>query len=92
MLAQMLTETLLGALTGYVTNNTAIRSLFQPGGVVEKTRDDFAREAGKLLEDQVLTRAVLAQQLQLPEVQPKSTTSWGFLAYILAASSSWSER
>lgn len=69
MLAQMLTETLLGALTGYVTNNTAIRSLFQPGGVVEKTRDDFAREAGKLLEDQVLTRAVLAQQLQLPEVQ-----------------------
>ena len=69
MLAQMLTETVLGALTGYVTNNTAIRSLFQPGGVVEKTRDDFAREAGNLLEDQVLTRAVLAQQLQLPEVQ-----------------------
>lgn len=69
MLTQMITETLLGALTGYVTNNTAIRSLFQPGGVIEKTRDEFAREAGRLLEDQVLTQQVLAQQLQLPEVQ-----------------------
>ena len=69
MLMQMIVETLLGALTGYVTNHTAIRSLFRPGGVVEQTRDDFAREAGRLLEDQVLTRAVLEQQLQLPEVQ-----------------------
>ena len=34
MLTQMITETLLGALTGYVTNHTAIRSLFQPGGVI----------------------------------------------------------
>ena len=42
MLTQMITETLLGALTGYVTNHTAIRSLFQPGGVIEHTRDDFA--------------------------------------------------
>ena len=66
MLTQMVTETLLGALTGYVTNHTAIRSLFQPGGVIEKTRDDFAREAGRLLEDQVLTRVVLARQLALP--------------------------
>ncbi len=69
MLMQMLTETLLGALTGYMTNDTAIRSLFKPGGVIEKTRDDFAKEAGLLLEDQVLTRAVLAEQLQRPEVQ-----------------------
>lgn len=69
MLTQLITETLLGALTGYVTNHTAIRSLFQPGGVIEQTRDDFAREAGRLLEDQVLTQAVLARQLQQPEVQ-----------------------
>jgi len=69
MLNQLITETLLGALTGYVTNHTAIRSLFQPGGVIEKTRDDFAREAGRLLEDQVLTQAVLAEQLRQPEVQ-----------------------
>lgn len=69
MLAQLLTETVLGAMTGYVTNDTAIRSMFRPGGVIEKTRDDFAREAGLLLEDQVLTRAVLEQQMALPEVQ-----------------------
>ena len=69
MLAQLLTETIFGALTGYITNDTAIRSLFQPGGVIEKTRDDFAREAGLLLEEQVLTRAVLEQQMALPEVQ-----------------------
>ena len=65
----MITETLLGALTGYVTNHTAIRSLFQPGGVIEHTRDDFAREAGELLEEQVLTQAVLKQQLELPQMQ-----------------------
>ena len=71
MLTQLITETLLGALTGYVTNHTAIRSLFQPGGVIEQTREEFAREAGRLLEEQVLTQAVLQQQLQLPEVQQK---------------------
>ncbi len=69
MLTQMITETLLGALTGYVTNHTAIRSLFQPGGVIEHTRDDFAKEAGELLEEQVLTQAVLKQQLELPQMQ-----------------------
>ncbi len=69
MLAQMLTEVFFGALTGYITNDTAIRSLFQPGGVIEKTRDDFAREAGNLLEEQVLTRVVLEQQLARNEVQ-----------------------
>ena len=69
MLMQLLTETLFGALTGYMTNDTAIRSLFKPGGVIEQTRDDFAKEAGLLLEDQVLTRAVLEKQLALPEVQ-----------------------
>ncbi len=71
MLTQLITETLLGALTGYVTNHTAIRSLFQPGGVIEQTREEFAREAGRLLEEQVLTEAVLRQQLQLTEVQQK---------------------
>jgi len=69
MFAQLITETILGALTGYITNDTAIRSLFKPNGVIEKTRDDFAREAGRLLETQVLTPAVLAHQLMLPEVQ-----------------------
>ena len=56
MLAQLITETVLGALTGYITNDTAIRSLFKPDGVIEQTRDDFAREAGNLLEEQVLSR------------------------------------
>lgn len=69
MLTQLLTETILGALTGYLTNDTAIRSLFQKNGVIEKTRDAFAREAGALLEEQVLTREVLAAQLRRPEVQ-----------------------
>ena len=69
MLTQLITETLLGALTGYITNDTAIRSLFKPNGVIEQTRDDFAREAGELLESQVLTPIVLEQQLQLPQVQ-----------------------
>ena len=69
MLTQLITETVLGALTGYITNDTAIRSLFKPNGVIEQTRDDFAKEAGELLESQVLTPMVLAQQLELPQVQ-----------------------
>ena len=69
MISQLITETILGALTGYITNDTAIRSLFKPNGIIEKTRDDFAREAGRLLESQVLTPTVLEHQLKLPEVQ-----------------------
>lgn len=75
MLTQLLTETILGAITGYITNDTAIRSLFRPGGVIEQTRDDFAREAGRLLETQVLTPAVLQQQIMRPEVQAELTTA-----------------
>ncbi len=69
MLTQLITETILGAMTGYITNDTAIRTLFKPNGIIEQTRDDFAYEAGRLLEAQVLTPSVLQHQLMLPEVQ-----------------------
>ena len=69
MLSQLITETILGALTGYITNDTAIRSLFKPNGVIEQTRDDFAKEAGRLLEAQVLTPEVLRNQLMKPKVR-----------------------
>ena len=41
MMEQLLLETFFGALTGYVTNDVAIKGLFKKGGVVEKTRDEF---------------------------------------------------
>ena len=69
MFTQLITEPIMGAITGYITNHTAIRSLFQPGGMIEKTQEDFAHAAGILLEEQVLTQSVLAEQLQNPEVQ-----------------------
>ena len=69
MFTQLITEPIMGAITGYITNHTAIRSLFQPGGMIEKTQEDFAHAAGILLEEQVLTQSVLAEQLQKPEVQ-----------------------
>lgn len=69
MLGQVLMETFLGALTGYLTNDVAIKGLFKKGGVVEKTRSDFIHEASKLLEDEIITEEVLRERLQLDSVK-----------------------
>lgn len=69
MIEQLLLETFFGALTGYVTNDVAIKGLFKKGGVVEKTRDEFIHEASALLEEQVLTQEVLRERLTLESVE-----------------------
>ena len=69
MIEQLLLETFFGGLTGYVTNDVAIKGLFKKGGVVEKTRDEFIHEASALLEEQVLTQEVLRERLTLEAVE-----------------------
>lgn len=69
MVSQMLLEVFMGGLTGYLTNDWAIKGLFKKGGVVEQTRDDFTREASRLLEEKIITRDILSQRLDLPEVR-----------------------
>ena len=69
MIEQLLLETFFGALTGYVTNDVAIKGLFKKGGVVEKTREEFIHEASALLEEQVLTQEVLRERLTQEAVE-----------------------
>lgn len=69
ILSQIITETILGAMTGYITNDVAIRSLFKKGGVIEKTREEFIEEISALLEKEILTGEVLQEQLELPAVK-----------------------
>ena len=63
MLTQLITETLLGALTGYITNDTAIRSLFKPDGVIEQT---------ELVREVIATAMRLRNEQQIKVRQPLS--------------------
>ena len=68
MLANLIIETIFGALAGYVTNDVAIKTLFKPGGTIEKNREHFTGEISALLEKEVLTAEDLAQILTSSEV------------------------
>ena len=69
MIADLLLEAFFGAVTGYVTNDIAIKTLFKPGGIVEKTRERFTEEIAALLESEIITPEALAEILSRPEVE-----------------------
>lgn len=69
MIADLLLEAFFGAVTGYVTNDIAIKTLFKPGGTVEKTRERFTEEIAALLESEIITPEALAEILSRPEVE-----------------------
>ena len=46
-------ETILGALTGYFTNDIAIRQLFAKNGVVVRERAQFTEMIVQVLQDQI---------------------------------------
>ncbi len=68
MIGQIFLEIILGALTGYMTNDVAIKGLFKKGGVVETTKEDFIHEASRLLEEEILTKTVISERLQMDSV------------------------
>ena len=81
MIVDLLFETFFGALTGYVTNDIAIKTLFKPGGTIEKTREQFTKEIAALLESEIITPEALADILRLPEVtQELSNAIHSFLS------------
>ena len=55
MLEQVLIETVLGALTGYVTNDIALKQLFRDGGFIEQEKDEFIEALLVLLRDEIFT-------------------------------------
>lgn len=69
MIEQVITECLLGALTGYVTNDIALKQLFRDGGIVEKEKDEFIEALIDLLQNEVFTEAQITRILQKNEVK-----------------------
>ena len=61
-------ETILGALTGYFTNDIAIRQLFAKNGVVVRERTQFTEMIVRVLEDQIIDEDVVQSLQEAPEV------------------------
>ena len=68
MLEQILIESLLGAITGYVTNDIALKQLFRDGGVIEKEKDEFIQALIALLKEEIFTKDVIEKILLKDEV------------------------
>lgn len=65
----VLTETVLGALTGYVTNDIATRQLFRPGGIVEREREGFTDMLVDMLSKEILGPEMMAELFSDPKVE-----------------------
>lgn len=61
-------ETLLGALTGYFTNDIAIRQLFAKNGVVVRERAQFTEMIVQVLEDQIIDEETVWSLRDNPEM------------------------
>ena len=69
MLEQVLIETVLGALTGYVTNDIALKQLFRDGGFIEQEKDEFIEALLVLLRDEIFTEEQIERILSTKEVE-----------------------
>ncbi len=62
-----------GALTGYITNNLAIKMLFKSygpfGGVIVKTREEFVENISQLVERDIINENTLADSLSHPDIK-----------------------
>lgn len=65
----MLIETVLGALTGYVTNDIALKQLFRDGGFIEQEKDEFIEALLVLLRDEIFTEEQIERILSTKEVE-----------------------
>lgn len=64
-----LIETLLGALTGYGTNDIAIRQLFSKNGVVVRERAQFTDLLVRVLQEEIFSQEVLDDLRKRPELE-----------------------
>lgn len=61
-------ETLLGALTGYFTNDIAIRQLFSKNGMVVREREQFTSLIVQVLRDDVINAETIDMLCDRPEM------------------------
>ena len=61
-------ETILGALTGYFTNDIAIRQLFAKNGVVVRERAQFTEMIVQVLQDQIIDEETVRALAENPEM------------------------
>ncbi|ERJ13506.1 DUF445 family protein [Haloplasma contractile] len=72
---------IIGAWTGYITNDVAIKMLFREygigklkfGGIIVKTRKDLEKNIAELVEDEIINHNTLKEQLHKPEVKEAVT-------------------
>ena len=71
MLQNLAINGLAGAVTGYITNNIAIKMLFKSyfglGGVIEKEYKEFIENISKLIEKDLINHQTLQPELQKEE-------------------------
>ena len=61
-------ETLLGALTGYFTNDIAIRQLFSKNGVVIREREQFTDLVIEVIEEQLIDEDIIVEYRDSPQI------------------------
>lgn len=61
-------ETILGALTGYFTNDIAIRQLFAKNGMVVREREQFTTLIVQVLKDKIIDAETMATLCDRPEM------------------------
>lgn len=64
----LVVETILGALTGYLTNDIAIRQLFSKNGIVVRERDQFIELLVRVLKEQVLSDDIIIAMRDHPDI------------------------
>lgn len=61
-------ETLLGALTGYFTNDIAIRQLFSKNGMVVREREQFTTLIVQVLKNKIIDADTMDALRERPEM------------------------
>ena len=73
MLETLVTNTILGGITGYITNNLAIKMLFKEymgfGGVIEKEYQSFIDNISSLIEKDLINHNTLSPEIHSEQFQ-----------------------
>jgi len=72
LIYQLILNTLIGAGTGYITNNIAIKMLFKKyfgrfGGIIEDTHDEFVANISELIEKDLINHTTLKDEFNSEE-------------------------
>lgn len=75
----VLFSAMLGAVTGYVTNDFAVKALFRRigpfGGVIARTREQFTTSVSQLVEREIINSDVIGCELEKPEFRSEAVSA-----------------